>query len=173
MARPVRWSRDLHALRERAFRARTETWSRLDVEQLFGVSRASSQSLMKAIGGVQVVGGAHFVERLALVAFLDEMIGAESVEEALRQRMAEAPPPPRSKPLRVSLPEDLRRAMLPDLPANISLSTGRLEIQATTAEGMLGPDARKPRRPGHGHAERSGPLPGGDRAARGCARSGR
>ena len=137
MARPVKWSRDLHPIRQKAARARTETWSRVDIEELFGIGRASAQSLMKAIGGVQVVGGAHFIERLALVAFLDEMIQAESVEEALRQRIAEAPPPPRPKPLRVSLPEDLRRTMLPDLPANISLATGRLEIQATTAEGML------------------------------------
>ena len=51
--------------------------------------------------------------------------------------MATAPPPPKPKTLRVSLPEDLRRAMLPDLPANISLSAGRLEILAVTAEAML------------------------------------
>ena len=29
MARPVKWSRDLHPIRERAARSRTETWSRL------------------------------------------------------------------------------------------------------------------------------------------------
>lgn len=137
MARPVKWSRDLHPLRERAARARTETWSRTDIEALFGIRRASAQSLMKAIGEVQAVGGAHFVERPALLAFLDAMIAAPSVEEALRARLAEAEAPPKQKPLRVSLPDDLRRARLPDLPANISLSPGRLEITASTAVQML------------------------------------
>ena len=137
MARPVKWSRDLHRLRERAGRSRTETWSRTDLEALFGIGRASAQSLMKAIGEVQAVGGAHFVERPALLQFLDAMIAAPSVEEGLREKLAEAEPVPRPKTLKVSLPEDLRRARLPDLPANISLAPGRLEITADTAVGML------------------------------------
>ena len=137
MARPVKWSRDLHPLRERAARARTETWSRQDLEALFGIGRASAQSLMKAIGEVQAVGGAHFVQRPALLAFLDAMIASPSVEEALRQRLLEAEAPPRPKTLRVSLPEDLRRARLSDLPPNITLSPGRLEITASTAVDML------------------------------------
>ena len=137
MARPVKWSRDLHRLRECGARSRTETWSRQDLEALFGVGRASAQSLMKAIGEVQAVGGAHFVERPALLQFLDAMIAAPSVEEALRQRVSEAEAPPRPKSLRVSLPEDLRRARMPDLPANVHLAPGRIEITADTAIGML------------------------------------
>ena len=43
---------------------------------------------MKAIGEVQNVAGAHFVERPALLAFLDAMIAAPSVDEALRARLA-------------------------------------------------------------------------------------
>lgn len=137
MARPVKWSRDLHRLRERASRSRTETWSRTDLEELFGIGRASAQSLMKAIGEVQAVGGAHFVERPALLVFLDAMIAAPSVEEALRARMAEAEPPPRPKTLRVSLPNGLRRARLPDLPPNVQLGPRRIEIQAESAVSML------------------------------------
>lgn len=137
LARPIQWARDLHLLRNRARSSRTETWSRTEIEHLFGIGRASAQNLMKAIGQVQNVGGAHFVDRPALVTFLDSMIAAPSVEEALRQRSAEAEPPPRSRALRVSLPEDLRRAMLPDLPANITLEPGRLEIRADSAVGML------------------------------------
>ena len=137
MARPVKWARDLHLLRERASRSRTETWSRQDLENLFGVGRATAQTLMKAIGEVQSVAGAHFVERPALLAFLDQMIKAPSVEEAMRARLAGAEPVPRPKALRVSLPADLRHAMLPDLPPNITLEPGRLEIRAETAEAML------------------------------------
>ena len=137
MARPVKWSRDLHPIRQRAARSRTETWSRTDIEDLFGIGRASAQSLMKAIGEVKAVGGAHFVERPSLLGFLDAMLASPSVEEALRQCLLEAEAPPKPKALRVSLPEDLRRARLPDLPPNISLAPGRLEITADTAVGML------------------------------------
>jgi hypothetical protein len=30
MARPVKWSRELHSIRKRAAHARTETWGRVD-----------------------------------------------------------------------------------------------------------------------------------------------
>lgn len=92
---------------------------------------------MKAIGEIQPVGGAHFVERASLLAFLDSVSAAPSVEEGLKARLLEAEPPPRPKPLRISLPNDLRRAMLPDLPQNITLEPGRLEITAGTAVQML------------------------------------
>ncbi len=137
MARPMKWSRDLHLLRERATRSRVETWSRQDIEHLFSVGRATAQVLIKAIGEVQAVAGAHFVERPALLAFIDAVIAAPSVEEAMRVRLAGAEPVPRPRALRVALPADLRRAMLPDLPANITLEAGRLEVRSETAEGML------------------------------------
>jgi hypothetical protein len=137
MARPVKWSRDLHSIRERAVNARTETWGRVDIERLFGVARATAQSLMKAVGEVQPVGGAHFVERTSLLGFLDAMIEAPDFDEAFRSRMREADAPPSSKPLRIALPSDLRSVVLRDLPANISLSPGRLEITADSTVGML------------------------------------
>ena len=137
MARPVKWARNLHLLRERASRSRTETWSRQEIENLFTVGRATAQTLMKAIGEVQNVAGAHFVDRPSLLTFLEAMIAAPSVDQALRARLAEAQPVPRPKTLRVSLPADLRHAMLPDLPTNITLGPGRLEIRAETAESML------------------------------------
>ena len=137
MGRPIKWSRDLYLILERAKHARTETWSRKDIENLFGVGRATAQMLMKAVGEIQPVGGAHFVERPALLSFLDAIIVAPSVEEGLRSRKLEAEPPPKPKPLRVSLPQDLRSAMMPDLPGNIRLTPGRLEIEAPTAIAML------------------------------------
>ena len=39
--------------------------------------------------------------------------------------------------MRVSLPRDLRSARLPDLPPNITLAPGRLEVNASTAVSML------------------------------------
>jgi hypothetical protein len=137
MARPVKWSRDLHPIRERAANSRTETWSRKDIERLFDIGRASAQSLMKAIGEVQAVGGAHFVERASLLSFLDSMLQADSVEEALRLRMIDADPPPAPKPLRIALPPNLRNVMVRDLPDSIKILPGRLEINAADALGML------------------------------------
>ena len=137
MGRPVKWSRDLHLIRERAASDRTETWGRKDIERLFVVGRATAQSLMKAVGEVQTVGGAHFVERSSLLSFLDEMIVAPDLELALRERLSEAPLPPRPKPLRIVLPHDLRTATVKDLPENIRLSPGHLEIFANSAEGII------------------------------------
>ena len=65
------------------------------------------------------------------------MIAAPSVKEGLRDRLAEAEPVPAQKRMKVSLPQDLRHAMLSDFPSNIALSAGRLEIRADTAVGML------------------------------------
>jgi hypothetical protein len=137
MARPIKWSRDLHLLRETARNSRTETWSRQDIERLFDIGRASAQSLMKAIGEVQTVGAAHFVDRNSLIVFLDDMISADSVEIALRDKLAGAEPPPKRKLLRISLPGDIRNVMLPDLPPNVSLSPGRIEITGASATSMV------------------------------------
>jgi hypothetical protein len=92
---------------------------------------------MKAIGEVQPVGGAHFVERSSLLSFLDAMIDAPDFDQAFRSRIREADAPPSPKPLRVTLPSDLRSILLRDLPENISLSPGRLEITGDSAVAML------------------------------------
>jgi hypothetical protein len=137
MPRPVKWSRDLYAIRERATRSKTETWGRTDIERLFNVGRASAQSLMKAIGEIQPVAGAHFVERPAVLAFLEAMIEAPSIDLALRERLLEAERPRRPRSLKVALPPDLRSAMVRDLPPYIRIAAGRLEIEASTVVELL------------------------------------
>jgi hypothetical protein len=57
--------------------------------------------------------------------------------KAFRARASEAEGPPRAKSLRVSLPSDLRSVTLRDLPANVSLTFGKLEIRAESAIAML------------------------------------
>ncbi|WP_433964433.1 hypothetical protein [Tunturiibacter gelidiferens] len=137
MPRPVKWVRDLHAIRARSMNSRTETWSRADIEKLFNVGRVTAQTLTRAIGEVQTVAGAHFVERNSLIAFLDAMIAAPSVDEALRIRVVDAPSPPRRGPLKVSLPADLRNAMVRDLPDHIRIAPGELTIRASGMENLL------------------------------------
>jgi hypothetical protein len=109
----------------------------VDIEELFGVGRATAQTLMRAIGEVQPIGGAHFVERSSLLSFLDAMIDAPDFDLALRSRVLEADAPPSPKPLRIALPLDLRSVLLRELPANITLSQGRLEITADSTVVML------------------------------------
>lgn len=137
MPRPVKWSRDVHSIRDRAARSRTETWSRKDVEHLFGIGPSSAQSLMKAVGEVLTVGGTHFVERSSLLAFLEEMVRAESVEEGLRLRLERAAPVPRPAPLRVSLPSELRRMTLADLPGNVEVREGEFRVTGAGAEEVV------------------------------------
>jgi hypothetical protein len=135
--RPVKWSRDLYAIRERAARSKTETWGRTDIERLFNVGRATAQSLMKAIGEIQPVAGAHFVERPAVLAFLEAMIEAPAIDRALRERLQEAERPRRPRSLKVALPPDLRSATVRDLPSHIRIGAGRLEIEAATVVDLL------------------------------------
>jgi hypothetical protein len=137
MARPVKWSRDLYPIRDRASRSGTETWSRQDIEHLFVIGRASAQNLMKAIGEVQTVGGTHFVDRASLLVFLDEMIAAESVEAALRSRFDQATPVNRPASLRQSLPDGLRNVLVADLPSNVTLSCGEVRITGKDAEEVV------------------------------------
>lgn len=137
MARPVKWSRDVHPIRERAVRSRTETWSRQDIERLFEISRASAQNLMKAIGEVQAVGGTHFVDRASLLNFLDQMIAADSVDQALRSKYDTAEPVARARTLHLSLPKDLRRVTLKDLPLSITLGPGELRVTGANAEQVI------------------------------------
>ena len=86
---------------------------------------------------MQTVGASHFVDRSSLLELLDEIITAESVEAALQKRLSEANPAPRPKALQVSLPDDLRHAMLPDLPGNVTLEPARIEIRADSAEAIV------------------------------------
>jgi hypothetical protein len=88
---------ELHSIRERAAHARTETWGRVDIEELFGVGRATAQALMKAIGEVQPFGGAHFVERSSLLSFLDAMIDTSDFVRAFRNRVRVADAPPSTR----------------------------------------------------------------------------
>ena len=65
------------------------------------------------------------------------MILAPSVEAILQERLAAADPPPRRSPPRIPLPADPRQAMLENLPANVTLGSGRVEITAPTAVVIL------------------------------------
>jgi hypothetical protein len=137
MPKPVSWSYRAHEVRERVRHSKTQTWTRRDIEDLFEVKRASAQTLMKAIGGIQNVGGTHLVDREVLLEFLDQTIAADDVSGAVRSRREEAAPPPQPKPMRFSLPGELKSVMAADLPENIELMPGRLTISGRVSEEII------------------------------------
>jgi len=138
VGRPLKWAVDLHPIRERVLRAKTETWTRRDIENLFEVKRVTAQTLMLAIAEVSIVAGSHLVSRSSLLDFLNQVIQADEPSEALRARQAEAPTAPRQeRGLRIPLPDDLRAVRFGDLPMAIRVEPGRLTIEGANAAEIL------------------------------------
>ena len=77
------------------------------------------------------------MDRASLLAFLDQMVAADSVNEALRSKHESAEPVARPSTLRLSLPEDLRRVTLKDLPVSVTLSPGELRVTGANAEQVI------------------------------------
>ena len=138
MSRTISWRDRAPEIRQRVKNSVIETWTRVDLETAFEVKRASAQQLMKAIGDVQSVGGTHFVDRTSLLSFLDEIVAADDPEAARREKLLLAEPVPRPRHIKHTLPEGLRSVMIRDLPMEISLSPGRLEISGKDAEEIFG-----------------------------------
>jgi hypothetical protein len=137
VSKTISWSYRLHEIRERVERSKIQTWSRRDLEDLFEIKRASAQSLMKAIGGIQNIGGTHLVDRDSLLEFLSRSIESDDLSGVVQRRRLEAGPVPKTRPLAISLPTELRSVMAADLPAQIQLEAGRLTITGADSEEIL------------------------------------
>ena len=137
MARTVSWRHHASSIAESVRRSVTESWTRRDLERVFGVQRATAQSLMRAIGEVQNVGGTYIVSRGAILGYLEELDTAPNLTVAHRERMQLAEPVPRPKSLKIDLPEDLRSVMLRDLPPEILLEPGRIEVRGRDVASLL------------------------------------
>ena len=137
MARTVSWRHHADAIAERVRRSVTESWTRRDLERVFGVGRATAQSLMRAIGEVQNVGGTYLVARAAILRYLEEVRTAPDLTLAHRERLQLAEPVPRPRTLKIDLPEDLRSVMLRDLPPEILVEPGRIEVRGNDVASLL------------------------------------
>ena len=140
MAKTISWADRAYSIRERVSRSTTQTWRRRDLENLFEIKRASAQNLMKLIGNVQSIGSTHFLDRASLLQFLDEVVAADHITDAVAHRHLVAEPPPSRKgqrALKLSLPRDLRSVMARDLPSNIQLSAGTLLIRGGDAMDIV------------------------------------
>jgi hypothetical protein len=137
MARTLKWRDRVHEIRERVKNSAVETWSRRDIENAFELKRVAAQQLMKAIGEIQNIGGVHLVDRNTLVAFLDQIIEADNPEIARREKLQLADPAPRPRYLKFTLPDGLRSVMVRELPPEITLESGRLEIVGRNAREII------------------------------------
>ena len=137
MARTVSWRHHAGFIADRVRRSVTETWTRRDLERAFGVKRATAQSLMRAVGDVQNVGGTYLVSRAALLQYLEAVYTAPDLTVAHRERLQLAEPVPRPRFLKINLPEDLRSVMLRDLPSEVVIEPGRIEIRGADVPSLL------------------------------------
>lgn len=134
MPKPISWSYRIHEIRDRVNHSKLQSWSRRELEELFDVRRASAQSLMKAIGGIQNIGGTHLVDRDALIEFLDRSLHTDNLSETVQKSRLEAGPAPKNpQKLTFSLPPELRTVMAGDLPERIRLEPGKLTITGVNA----------------------------------------
>jgi hypothetical protein len=137
MARTISWRYRIPEIRQRVRNSVVETWTRRDFETVFEIKRAAAQLLMKAVGEIQNVGGTYAIDRPALLAFLENLEKAEDIEAKRREKLFLAEPVPRPRFLRNTLSEDLRSVMVRDLPPEITLEHGRLEITGANAEQIV------------------------------------
>jgi hypothetical protein len=134
----VKWTNRLYEIRERVIHSKRETWDRHAIEDLFDVRRVTGQSLMRAIGELSNIGGAHLTSRSSLLDFLDFVVKADDADQAVRLRMdTAAAAPPQKKGLRLPVPEDLRSVRLAELPPNIEIAPGLLSIKGASAFEIL------------------------------------
>jgi len=137
MSRPVSWEYRINEIAARVRNSVIETYGRGEIESAFGIKRAAAQLLMKAIGEISTVGGKHFIARATILEFLNSMNNAENLAEARMNRILYSEPTPRIQRLKDTIPEDLRSIMFRDLPSEISVEQGRIEIRGQNADAVF------------------------------------
>jgi hypothetical protein len=87
---------------------------------------------MRAIGSIDVLGTLHTVSRTSLLTYLEGMILADNLELSHRERVNNFDPAPRRKAITVSVPPEMRSVMVSDLPPEVHLGPGRVEVSGDT-----------------------------------------
>jgi hypothetical protein len=134
MPRPISWLPRLPLIRRAVGSSVRSHWGRQDLEHLFELQPRAAQKLLELFPSL-TVGNARFVERDALLAFLDRIAEAEDPSAAIALYQQSRPPAPR-RSLRQLVPRDLEPATLASLPPNIALEAGRLEIRFAHLEEL-------------------------------------
>jgi hypothetical protein len=134
MPRPISWLPRLHLIRRAVGNSVRSHWGRRDLEHLFELQPRAAQKLLELFPAL-TVGNARFVEREALLGFLDKVAQAEDPAAAIALYQQSRPQAPK-RSLRQLVPRDLEPATLASLPSQVTLETGRLEIRFTRLEEL-------------------------------------
>jgi hypothetical protein len=137
MPKPIKWANQMYAIRERVANSKTETWSRHDIEWAFDIKRVAAQDLMKKIGGTTTIASQRFVSRTDVLGFLDEMIKADDLRDAMDARQIENGPEPLRRRIHFPIPEDAKGCTMMRLPDGIELSPLKIVITGSTSEELL------------------------------------
>jgi hypothetical protein len=129
MSRRAPWRNDLHTIKERIAHSKVEYYQREDFEELFQVKRVTAGKLMHATGAIQNLGRVYAVSRHDLMDLVERFINTDDVNRVLNNLLDKAPEPPDSKPIRVEIPEQCKYIRLNELPNNIVIEAGKLEIK--------------------------------------------
>jgi hypothetical protein len=134
MSRRAPWRNDLHPIQERVTRSQLESWRREDIEDLFGIKREAARNIMLATAQIANLGGVYVVSRYALLELIEKLIAADNPARVLSTLLDQAPAAPAAKPIRVPIPEQFKTVSLSELPSNIGIEAGRLEITGDAFE---------------------------------------
>jgi hypothetical protein len=115
---------------------------RAGIERLFRLGRRQAIYLMQRLGGYRT-GNAVLIDRERLIEVLNEIASDPdySYEERRRERVGEALDKAASQyaatQVRIPIPRDGFRRRVPDLPEDIQLQPGLLEVRFNGAEDLM------------------------------------
>ena len=107
------------------------------LQRLFEVKPRAAQKLIQIVSVGAKVGRSALVERVALADFLTVVAESDDQEATLRVRRRQQKPAPR-RALRELIQADSDPATLETIPRNVTLSTGKMEIEFTRMEELAG-----------------------------------
>ena len=134
MPRPISWLPRLHEIRRSVGKSVRSHYSRTDLESLFGLQPRAAQKLLEMLPTI-TIGTSRLVERDALSEFLERVHGSEDASTAVQQQRAEVARAPRKK-LRALVRTDSVATTLNNIPANLVLEPGRVEVRFETLEEL-------------------------------------
>jgi hypothetical protein len=129
MARRAPWRHDLHPIQERVTQSKLEYWRRAEIEDLFAIKREAARNIMRATSNIENLGGVHVVSKYAILDLIEKLMADDNPDRVLANLLDKAPPPPIAKPIQVPIPEQFKNVRLNELPSNIIIEPGRLEIK--------------------------------------------
>jgi hypothetical protein len=134
MPRPISWLPRLHQIRKTVDTSVRSHYERKDIESLFELQPRAAQLLLEMLPTTHV-GRSRLVAREALVTFLEQMRVSDNPSAKLEDIRNDPAPAPRSR-LRTLIQRDRDPISLIDLPTEVALTRGRLEIRFDTIETL-------------------------------------